>query len=89
MIDPHGEYSAAFRNTGHDLRRRQPADAVLADELRGALRGVPDLAPATTAQEDADILAKCLLKARGKNRLAETLGKITVDSPIPYLLSAT
>ena len=42
MIDPHGEYSAAFRNTGIDLRRRQPADAVLADELRGALRGVPD-----------------------------------------------
>jgi hypothetical protein len=26
----------------HDLRRRQPADALLADEFRGALRGVPD-----------------------------------------------
>jgi hypothetical protein len=38
-------------------------------------------------QEDADILAKCLLKARSKNRLAAELGKITVDSPIPYLLS--
>src|SRR5690606_40904648 len=38
-------------------------------------------------QEDADILAKCLLKARSKNRLAESLGKITVDSPVPYLLS--
>ena len=38
-------------------------------------------------QVEEDILAKCLLKARGKNRLAEQLGKITVDSPIPYLLS--
>jgi DNA helicase HerA-like ATPase len=38
-------------------------------------------------QADTDILAKCLLKARGKNRMAEALGKITVDSPIPYLLS--
>src|SRR3546814_17716716 len=38
-------------------------------------------------QVDADILAKCLLKSRAKNRLAEHLGKITVDSPIPYLLS--
>ena len=34
-----------------------------------------------------DLLAKCLLHARSKNRLAETMGKITVDSPIPYLLS--
>ncbi len=39
------------------------------------------------SQDDADILAKCLLEARSKNRLAETMGKITVDSPIPYLLS--
>lgn len=38
-------------------------------------------------QTDADILAKCLLAARAKNRLAQSLGKITVDSPIPYLLS--
>ena len=34
-----------------------------------------------------DILAKCLLQARAKNRAAEGLAKLTVDSPIPYLLS--
>jgi DNA helicase HerA-like ATPase len=38
-------------------------------------------------QRDADILAKCLLAARGKNRSAEGLNKLTVDSPIPYTLS--
>jgi hypothetical protein len=27
------------------------------------------------------------LKARAKNRMAETIGKLTVDAPIPYLLS--
>jgi hypothetical protein len=38
-------------------------------------------------QADCDILAKCLLQARSKNRLAESIGKLTVDAPIPYLLS--
>jgi hypothetical protein len=38
-------------------------------------------------QIDADILAKCLLMARQKNRLAEQVGRITQDSPSPYLLS--
>jgi hypothetical protein len=36
---------------------------------------------------DCDILAKCLLAARARNRVAEGLSKLTVDSPIPYLLS--
>src|SRR3546814_18356133 len=38
-------------------------------------------------QRDSDILAKCLLHARAKNRAAEGLAKLTVDSPIPSTLS--
>jgi DNA helicase HerA-like ATPase len=38
-------------------------------------------------QVDADILAKCILLAKGKNRLSQEIGKLTVDAPIPYLLS--
>ena len=38
-------------------------------------------------QIDADILAKCLLSARQKSRVAAGIAKLTVDSPIPYLLS--
>ncbi len=38
-------------------------------------------------QRDMDILAKCLLQARAKNRAAEGLSKLTVDAPIPYALS--
>jgi DNA helicase HerA-like ATPase len=36
---------------------------------------------------DADILARCLLAARQRNRAAEGLTRLTVDSPIPYVLS--
>ena len=86
MIDPHGEYSAAFKNSGRifDVSNLQmPYWLMNFEEHCEVLlttRG-------DDRQTDADILAKCLLKARGKNRLAEQMGKITVDSPIPYLLS--
>ena len=68
------------------VQRRQSRHALLADELRGALRGLHHLFGRRTAARQ-DILAKCLLQARGKNRAAEGLSKLTVDSPIPYTLS--
>ncbi|MEN9717182.1 MAG: hypothetical protein RIQ99_60 [Pseudomonadota bacterium] len=86
MIDPHGEYSAAFKKTGmiFDVSNLQMPYWLLNFEEHCEVfltsRG-------NERQEDAEILAKCLLQARAKNRLAETIGKITVDSPIPYLLS--
>ena len=86
MIDPHGEYSAAFKSTGmiFDVSNLQMPYWLMNFEEHC------EVFLTTTGndkQEDADILAKCLLQARSKNRLAETMGKITVDSPIPYLLS--
>ncbi|SFG04919.1 hypothetical protein SAMN05518801_106123 [Novosphingobium sp. CF614] len=86
MVDPHGEYSAAFRNTGVILdvtNLQMPYWLMNFEEHCEVLltsRG-------DDRQLDAEILAKCLLEARSKNRLAEQMGKITVDSPIPYLLS--
>ncbi len=86
MIDPHGEYSAAFRNTGVILdvsNLQMPYWLMNFEEHCEILltsRG-------DDRQLDSEILGKCLLEARSKNRLAEQLGKITVDSPIPYLLS--
>jgi len=86
MIDPHGEYSAAFRNTGiiYDVSNLQMPYWLMNFEEHCE---VFVTSSGNERQEDSDILAKCLLKARSKNRLAEQLGKITVDSPIPYLLS--
>jgi len=86
MIDPHGEYSAAFRTTGliFDVSNLQMPYWLMnfEEHCEVFLKSTGN-----DRQEDSDILAKCLLEARSKNRLAESIGKITVDSPIPYLLS--
>ena len=86
MIDPHGEYSAAFKDCGEIfnvdnlqlpywlMNFEEHCEVLLTTEGGERLR-------------DADILAKCLLAARTKGKLAEQFGKVTVDSPIPYLLT--
>lgn len=86
MVDPHGEYSAAFRQTGQilDVSNLQMPYWLMNFEEHCEVLLTSD---GNERQVDMDILAKCLLHARSKNRLAETMGKITVDSPIPYLLS--
>jgi len=86
MIDPHGEYAAAFRSTGvifDASNLAMPYWLMNFDEHCEVLL----TSAGDQRQLDAEILAKCLLQARLKNRLSETMGKITVDSPIPYLLS--
>lgn len=86
MIDPHGEYSAAFKRTGmiFDVSNLQMPYWLMNFEEHCE---VFLTSTGNDRQEDMDILSKCLLAARSKNRLAEGIGKITVDSPIPYLLS--
>jgi uncharacterized protein len=86
MIDPHGEYPAAFDGYGELfdvdnlalpywlMNFEEHAEVLLTSE--GSER-----------QRDMDVLAKCLLAARQKSRSAEGMSKVTVDSPIPYLLS--
>jgi DNA helicase HerA-like ATPase len=86
MVDPHGEYASAFRNAGmvFDVSNLQMPYWLMNFEEhcevfitnKGADR-----------QEDAEVLSKCLLEARSKNRLAEQFGKVTIDAPVPYLLS--
>ena len=87
MIDPHGEYSSAFRQTGLilDVSNLQLPYWLLnfEEHCEILLTGTGD-----SRQVDAEILGKCLLQARQRNRLSEAMnGRITVDSPIPYLLS--
>ncbi|WP_239804471.1 ATP-binding protein [Croceicoccus hydrothermalis] len=86
MIDPHGEYSAAFAGNGEILdvtNLRMPYWLMNFEEHCEVF--ITNEGP--DRQADMDILAKCLLHARSKNRLAEKIGKLTVDAPIPYLLS--
>ncbi|MEO6433077.1 MAG: DUF87 domain-containing protein, partial [Sphingomicrobium sp.] len=86
MIDPHGEYSAAFKGCGElfNVDNLQLPYWLLNFEEHCEVLLTTDGAE---RQRDGDILAKCLLAARVKGKQAETLGKVTVDSPIPYLLS--
>ena len=86
MIDPHGEYAAAFEGHGELfdvdnlampywlMNFEEHAEVLVTSE--GAER-----------QRDTDVLAKCLLAARQKSRMAEGMVKVTVDSPMPYLIS--
>jgi hypothetical protein len=86
MIDPHGEYSAAFRHNGalFDVSNlAMPYWLMNFEEHCEVILTTSG----SERQMDADILAKCLLAAKAKSRAAEGIAKLTVDSPIPYLLS--
>ncbi len=86
MIDPHGEYSAAFKNCGEIFNvdnLQLPYWLMNFDEHCEVLLTTHG----AERQRDADILAKCLLAARTKGKDVSQYGKVTVDSPIPYLLA--
>ena len=86
MIDPHGEYSAAFKSCGElfNVDNLQLPYWLLNFEEHCEVMLTTDGAE---RQRDADILAKCLLAARTKSTQSQQFGKVTVDSPIPYLLT--
>ena len=86
MIDPHGEYSAAFSGTGalYDVSNLQMPYWLMNFEEHCEVFLTTS---GSARQIDSDILARCLLMAKAKNRLAQDVPKLTVDAPIPYLLS--
>ena len=86
MIDPHGEYSSAFRTNGMllDVTNLQMPYWLMNFEEHCEVFLTTS---GPERLEDADILAKCLLQAKVKHRKPEHVGKVTVDTPIPYLLS--
>lgn len=86
MVDPHGEYSAAFKGHGELFNVDNLAMPYWLMNFEEHCE-VFITTSGADKQRDSDILAKCLLLARSKNRAAEGLTKLTVDSPIPYTLS--
>ncbi len=86
MVDPHGEYSAAFKGNGaiYDVGNLQMPYWLMNFEEHCE---VFLTSHGADRQVDADILAKCLLAARGKGRVGQEIAKLTVDAPVPYLLS--
>ncbi len=86
MIDPHGEYSQAFKRNGalFDVSNLAMPYWLMNFEEHCE---VFVTSSGGDRQIDADILAKCLLLARQKNRIGQEIPKLTVDAPVPYLLS--
>ena len=86
MVDPHGEYAAAFKTNGaiFDVSNLQMPYWLMNFEEHCEVFLTTS---GSDRQIDADVLAKCLLLARGKGRLGQEISKLTVDAPIPYLLS--
>lgn len=86
MVDPHGEYAAAFRSNGaiFDVSNLQMPYWLMNFEEHCE---VFLTSTGAERQVDADILAKCLLAARARGRIGQGVPKLTVDAPIPYLLS--
>ncbi|SFP70298.1 ATP-binding protein [Sphingomonas rubra] len=86
MIDPHGEYASAFRGTGalYDVSNLQMPYWLMNFEEHCEVFLTTS---GSQRQIDADILAKCLLMAKGKSRIGQEIAKLTVDAPVPYLLS--
>jgi hypothetical protein len=85
MIDPHGEYAASF---GEKAAVFDVSNLAIPYWLMNLDEHAEILLTSSGAERqlDRDVLAKCILTARAKNRLAEG-SRLTVDSPIPYLLS--
>jgi DNA helicase HerA-like ATPase len=86
MIDPHGEYAASFKGRGAIFDVSNLAIPYWLMNLEEHAE-IFVTAHGPEATVDRDILAKCLLAARARNRAAEGLTRLTADSPIPYLLS--
>lgn len=86
MIDPHGEYGAAFASNGECFNAGNLELPYWLMNFEEHCEVFITSHGAERAQ-DIDILARCLLAARSRNRLAEQIGRMTVDAPVPYLLS--
>ncbi|MEW4468119.1 DUF87 domain-containing protein [Parasphingorhabdus sp. JC815] len=86
MIDPHGEYSAAFKGNGRLFDVNNLAMPYWLMNFQEHCE-VFVKSRGDDRQTDCDILAKCLLAAKSKSQAAQGVAKLTVDSPVPYLLS--
>ncbi|MCJ2178704.1 helicase HerA domain-containing protein [Novosphingobium album (ex Hu et al. 2023)] len=83
VIDPHGEYAAAFAETGQVYN---VDNLELPYWMMNLEEHCEAFIPETEANREVDInvMAKCLLAARLRTSVVEGFGEITVDSPVPY-----
>lgn len=86
VLDPHGEYAAAFSGTAKVFNVDNleiPYWAMNLEEHCEAF--IPE--NEESREVDINVLAKCLLAARKRNGFVNGNGNLTADSPVPYLIS--
>lgn len=84
VLDPHGEYSAAFASTGqvYNVDNLEiPYWMMNLEEHCEAF--IPDTEE--SREVDINVMAKCLLAARLRNDEFRHHAEVTVDSPVPYV----
>jgi DNA helicase HerA-like ATPase len=84
VLDPHGEYAAAFASTGqvYNVDNLEiPYWMMNLEEHCEAF--IPDTEE--SREVDINVMAKCLLAARSRNDEFRNRSEVTVDSPVPYV----
>ncbi|GHF15986.1 ATPase [Kordiimonas sediminis] len=86
ILDPHNEYEQAFSTNGIHLSTENLA---LPYWLMNFEEHIEMFVGHNTEgrEEDVDILRRSLLEARKRSNMKIGVGKITVDTPVPYKLS--
>jgi len=86
ILDPHNEYERAFASNGSHVSAES---LVLPYWLMNFEEHVELLIGRNTEGREAevDILKRCLFEARKKSGPTYSLGRLTVDTPIPYKLT--
>lgn len=86
ILDPHNEYAEAFRDDGVHF---DTANLSLPYWLMNLEEHIEVFVGQRTVEREVevDILKRCLLAARKKGLSRGELGKVTVDTPVPYKLT--
>jgi hypothetical protein len=85
VLDPHGEYGAAFRNQGVAFN----VDNLALPYWLMSFEEHSEVFIQSEGVErelDKAILADCLVAARSRHELAKNFRDLTVNSPVPYLM---
>ena len=86
VIDPHGEYASSFSDCGEIFNietLKLPYWVMNFEEHCEVLvkNDGPD------AEHEKDVLRTCLLLARSRNNLAQSVKNLSVDTPVPYSMN--
>lgn len=86
VIDPHGEYATSFQETGEIFNietLKLPYWVMNFDEHCEVLIKNDS----RDAEHEKDVLRTCLLLARSRNNLAQSVKNLSVDTPVPYSMN--